>query len=123
MENLIRVKVFEPEKIPQFKIMENTLEDFQSTVGGLMEVVTLPTEAGQPKIVLIVNEEGKLLCLKPCLLLKDREAVTAFDRREDYLCGTVIACRAEGEEFASLQDEDIPVLCRWLGRKAALVCK
>lgn len=122
MENLIRVKVFEPGKIPQYKIMENTLEDFQSMVGGLIECVTLPVEEG-PKIVLIVNEEGKLMGLKPCLLLKDREAVTAFDSREDYLCGTVIACRSVGGEFASLQDEDIPILCRWLGGKAALVCK
>lgn len=120
MANLIRVKVFEVGKKPYWKTMENELVEFQSLVGGWIEPITLPNKDGKPDIVLIVNEEGKLIRLPFNLVLADREAVTAFGKRQDYLCGTVVACRAVGAEFASLEDEDIPTLCRWIGKRGEL---
>lgn len=120
MANLIKVKVFEVDKKPCWKTMENELVEFQNLVGGWIEPITLPHEDDKPAVVLLVNEEGKLIGLPVNLILSDREGVTPFDRRSDFLCGTVVACRAVGSEFASLEKEDIPVLCRWIGKRGEL---
>lgn len=120
MENLITVKVFEVGKKPYWKIIENELAEFQTLVGGWIQAITLPHKDEEPAIVLIVNEEGKLLRMPYNVILADREGTTKFERRSDYLCGPVVACRAEGENFASLRKEDIPALCRWIGARGRL---
>lgn len=126
MANLIKVKVFPVGKKPYWKVMEDTLDEFQSLVGGWIESVTLPDENGKAKVILLVNEEGKLIGLPRNLILADRMSITKFDLqhdlfyRSDCLCGTVVACRIDGDDFASLEPEDIPTLCRWLGERARL---
>lgn len=120
MANLIRVKVFPVGQKPYWQTMENKLVEFQNLVGGWIEPIMLPHKDDEPAIVLLVNEEGKIIGLPGNLILADREGVTAFERRSDFLCGTVVACRAEGENFASLRKEDIPALCRWIGARGRL---
>ena len=124
MANLIRVKVFPVGQKPYWKTMENELVEFQNLVGGLIEPIMLPHKDDEPAIVLLVNEEGKIIGLPGNLILADREGVTAFERRSDVLCGTVVACRTvdtmEGAEFDTLHEEDIPLMCRWIGRRGEL---
>lgn len=120
MANLIKVKVFEVGKKPYWKTMENELTEFQGLVGGWIETITLPYKDGEPAVVLIVNEEGKLIELPKNLILADRYGATAFERRADILCGTVVACRAVGAEFASLEKEDAKILSRWIGERGVL---
>lgn len=124
MANLIRVKVFPVGEKPYWKTMENKLVEFQNLVGGCIEPIMLPHKDDEPAIVLLVNEEGKIIGLPGNLILADREGVTAFERRSDFLCGTVVACRTvdtmEGAEFDTLREEDIPLLCRWIGKRGVL---
>ena len=72
--------------------VENTLKAKQNLVGGLIEIV--PFE----DVLLVCNEEGKLLDLKPNLL---------FDY--DYIAGNcfVIGDDYQNADFRSLTDDEI----------------
>ena len=72
--------------------VENTLKAKQNLVGGLIEIV--PFE----DVLLVCNEEGKLLNLKPNLL---------FDY--DYIAGNcfVIGDDYQNADFRSLTDDEI----------------
>lgn len=58
MEKTIKVIMVEPMKEPCPAEVENTLEGLQKAVGGYIETVYL-----EDYIVLVCNEEGKLLGL------------------------------------------------------------
>ena len=86
----------------------NTLKALQETVGGYIETVTLDNG-----VVLICNEEGKL-----------RDMPYNFTHRQMFgaiplqypIFGTVIACGADGEEFADIPidfNEWKALLCEW----------
>ena len=86
----------------------NTLEALQEAVGGYIETVTLDNG-----VVLICNEEGKL-----------RDMPYNFTHRQMFgaiplqypIFGTVIACGAEGDEFADIPidfNEWKALLCEW----------
>ena len=64
------------------------LENLQKTVGGYIETITIG------KIVIICNEEGKLLNLEPNIPLGNA----------DYLCGNIIVCGIKDDEF-----DDVPI--------------
>ena len=68
--------------------IENTLSDFQQLVGGHIETVYLPG-----KIIMIVNEESKLMNMKP-----------NFRLGNDLIVGTAVFVSADGEEFAGLSE-------------------
>lgn len=70
--------------------IDNELEAFQNIVGGYIE--SLPVD---DDILMIVNEEGKLLSLLP-----------NFAWRGDYIVGPAIFCRTDGEEFTSAKESD-----------------
>ena len=55
----IRVLVVEPMKEPKIEYIENTLDDMQRVVGGLIEEIDL-----NDNTVLVCNEEGKLMNLQ-----------------------------------------------------------
>ena len=55
----IRVLVVEPMKEPKVEYIENTLDDMQRVVGGLIEEIDLDNNT-----VLVCNEEGKLMNLQ-----------------------------------------------------------
>lgn len=88
----IRVLYKEVGKEPEVKIIENTLEAKQRLVGGLIEVVSYED------VLLICNEEGKILNMPPNLV---------FDY--DYIAGNcfVIGDDYETGDFKSLTDEEI----------------
>jgi hypothetical protein len=77
---------------PKEMLIDNTLEAKQKLVGGLIEVV--PYE----NLIIICNEEGKLLGLKPNLV---------FDL--DYIAGDcfLIGDDYEKGDFRSLTQEEI----------------
>ena len=71
----------------------NELEDLQKIVGGYIETVSLLSN-----MVLIVNEEGKLMGLP-----------YNFGTHDDILVGTVIVAGVKEDEFA-----DVPIdLSQW----------
>ena len=94
-ENQILVVIKEVGKDPYVEpLFDNTLEAFQSAVGGYIETVTFATDA-----CLIVNEEGiyKGLPLNIHTLGCD-------------LFGTVIAVGIKGDEFSSLKSSSVPLV-------------
>ncbi len=89
----LKVLLKEVGKDPIVKLVEDTLEAKQELVGGLIEVVVYDDE-----ILLVCNEEGKILNMKPNL---------AFDY--DYIAGDCffIGDDFENGDFKSLTDEQI----------------
>lgn len=88
----IRILYKEVGKEPQIMFIENTLEEKQKLVGGLIEVV--PYE----DVLIICNEEGKLLNMPPNLVFE-----------YDYIAGNcfVIGDDYKNADFKSLTDEEI----------------
>lgn len=80
---------------------ENTLENLQETVGGYIEVV--PLIRGKEKWLVILNEEGKFKDLKPNIMWYS-----------DVIMGDIIVVRADGEEFGSLDNEDLSYIINHL---------
>lgn len=88
----IRILYKEVGKEPQIMFIDNTLEVKQKLVGGLIEVV--PYE----DVLIICNEEGKLLNMPPNLVFE-----------YDYIAGNcfVIGDDYKNADFKSLTDEEI----------------
>ena len=88
----IRVLVVEPMKEPKVEYIENTLDDMQRVVGGLIEEINL-----NDNTVLVCNEEGKLMNLQA-------------NRRvgRDVIAGTFFIAGDDGsEDLISLTDEQV----------------
>ena len=88
----IRVLVVEPMKEPKVEYIENTLDDMQRVVGGLIEEIDLDNNT-----VLVCNEEGKLMNLQA-------------NRRvgRDVIAGTFFIAGDDGsEDLVSLTDEPV----------------
>lgn len=79
-------------------LFENTLEAFQKEVGGYIEAVTIAED-----LVLIVNEEGRLLGLP------ENTTVCGLP-----LCGTIVAAGRKKDEFASIKAANVPAVMRLL---------
>jgi hypothetical protein len=71
--------------------ISNTLKNFQHIVGGYIETVPVGTDG----TVIVCNEEGKILGLP-------RNFVMGFAPFQDIICGTVVICGTEGEEFGDI---------------------
>lgn len=91
-------------KVREIEI-ENTLEALQARVGGDIEAVHLNDD-----LVAICNEDGKLEELPPVALLVSPDGGIAYDA----LCGPVVVCRAEDDEFAGIQPGDEKLMRRSL---------
>lgn len=87
----MRAIVKEPGKEPIEALIENNLETFQRIVGGYIEPVTI-----DEGVVLLCNEEGKLLGLEPNFFL---------GAIGDLILGTVVIVGAQGDEFVSLPED------------------
>lgn len=94
--NKIKVVTLEPSRVARIETVDNELHTFQTLVGGYIEVIRLQ---GNLPILIILNEEGKLMGLPENLVLP-----------MDSLVGTVVFCADEGEEFRGLTDEEINVV-------------
>lgn len=88
----IRILYKEVGKEPQIMFIENTLETKQKLVGGLIEVVPYDD------VLIICNEEGKILNMPPNLVFE-----------YDYIAGNcfVIGDDYKNADFKSLTDEEI----------------
>lgn len=99
-EKQILVVIKRPGEDPVVEpLFENTLEAFQSEVGGLIETVTIAKD-----LVLVCNEEMRIL------KLPYNGNVFGVD-----FYGTVIAVGVKGDEFASLKASCVPMMLRTLG--------
>lgn len=87
----LKVVVKEPGKQPEIRQINNNLRDLQDIVGGRIEVVTL-----KGSIAVICDDEGKLKGYAPNLKYGC-----------DFFAGTVIFVCTEGEDFASLSEEEM----------------
>jgi hypothetical protein len=96
---VLLVKVGEEPKVVE---IENTLEAKQKIVGGYIEMAQPPIHGDSA--VIICNEEGKLMGLKPNRYLLDRNGVPY-----DVVCGDFIIVDApfDSDDFGGLSDEQI----------------
>ena len=88
----IKVIIKRPdEKVGHEETINNTLERFQMIVKGYIETLPVYFNNG---LTVICNEEGKIHQMEPNFNFGDL----------DVICGPVIVCGTDGEEFA-----DVPV--------------
>lgn len=88
----IRVLVVEPMKEPKVEYIENTLDDMQRVVGGLIEEIDL-----NDNTVLVCNEEGKLMNYRQTDMLAEMLLLALF----------FIAGDDGSEDLVSLTDEQV----------------
>lgn len=89
--NRIKVLIVEPIMDPNLKEIDNTLENMQDIVGGLLQFIQIEDD-----VVIICNEEGKSLNLEVNKIIKD-----------DIICGTFIILGQKDKECISLTDKQI----------------
>ena len=91
----IKVIIKRPdEKYGHVTNISPTLHNLQKTVGGNIEAVTILGDKG---LVMICNEEGKLLGL-------EKNFIMGTPPFHDVIVGTVILCGVDGEGFG-----DVPI--------------
>lgn len=83
--------------------IENTLKTLQSYVDGPIQALALT-----PEIVIVCNDEGKLHQFSINRAYMNGEKVLNF------LCGNILCVRHSGDEFASIEPEDVEVIERLL---------
>ena len=92
MAKKIRVIIKRPdEEFGHVCNVSNRLENLQNTVGGYIETIGLGTFHDQ-NVMIICNEEGKLLGLEP-----------NFFFHGDYIAGTIIVVGVKADEFDDLR--------------------
>ena len=96
----MQVVVVEPKKKPMVQDISPDLESMQRIVGGSIQAI-YPFE--EP-VVLIANEEGKLLNLPLNRVLRDGEGNVY-----DIIYGTFFLCAAppDSDRFADLTDQQV----------------
>jgi len=88
--------------------VSDSLENLQKTVGGYIETVTLDNG-----VVLICNEEARLRDMPYNFTVRRVRGVVTI---QNAIFGTVIACGADGDEFADIPidfNEWKALLCEW----------
>lgn len=95
----MRVLVVEPERRPEVKEIDNSLTVMQDVVGGLIQPIHLDNS-----VVLVCNNEGKLMDLPPNRGLRDKDG-----QMYDIVFGTFFLCgsSADCDHFTSLTQEQI----------------
>ena len=98
MKNEIKVIIKKPiDPVGTTESIRNDLETLQRIVGGCIETIYIDVDG--ETAVMICNETGKLSRLKPNIWVGN-----------DIICGTLIFCGVDGEEF-----DDTPIqLNEWV---------
>lgn len=91
-----KIVLVEPGKLARIAEMELTLENMQSTVGGLIQAV-YPWE---DKVALVCNDEGKLLELPLNRALADENGQVY-----DIVAGTFFICGLSEDNFTGINDD------------------
>lgn len=96
----MRVLVIEPERRPEVREIEGSLEAMQEVVGGLIQALYLFDEP----VALVCNDKGKLMNLPANRGLRDKNG-----QIYDIVCGTFFICGAptDSDHFTSLTQEQI----------------
>ena len=96
----MRILVVEPERRPEVREIDGSLKAMQNIVDGLIQPIPLD----DPNVILICNDEGKLMNLLANRGLRDKNGqiydivVGTF-----FLCGASVDC----DHFTSLTSEQI----------------
>lgn len=93
----IQIVVVDPNTQPESKVIDDTLEAFQEIVGGYIEATR---DAKLPGMLIVVNEEGKLLGLPWNRRIKNGGTI-------DYIAGTFFVVGAGEYDFASLDSSQV----------------
>ena len=96
----MQVLIVEPERRPEVKEIDGTLEAMQKVVGGYIEAIYPFDDA----VALVANEEGKLDGLPANRGLRDEDG-----QIYDIVCGTFFLCGApaDSDHFTGLTAEQI----------------
>ena len=96
----MRILVVEPERRPEVSEIDGSLKAMQDIVGGLIQPIPL----NDPDVILVCNDEGKLLNLPANRGLRDEDG-----QIYDIVCGTFFICGApaDSDHFTSLTSEQI----------------
>lgn len=99
MAEKIKALLFEPGKKPKDIEIGNSLEAFQEAVKGYIETLSI-----SETVVLIVNEEGLIRRMKPCVMVSIPvlHGALSCSYRYTTLVGPVVAVGVQGDEFRSL---------------------
>lgn len=92
----MRVVIKEPNKKAEIREINNRLEDFQSIVGGYIEVYPIRTDLPLEDILIILNEEGKLMDLEPNMIVGN-----------ELIVGNMIFVSEDNGDFKSLSDDQL----------------
>ena len=109
----MRILVVEPTKDPYVKEIDGSLASMQAIVGGFIQAVE-PFE--DPNVLLLCNEEAKLLGLPENRFLRNRNGMPY-----DIIHGTFFLAQSSGEEFCSLNDKQIQTYTRLYSREKLFV--
>lgn len=96
----MRILVIEPERRPEVREINDSLEAMQELVGGLIQ----PIYPFNDLVALVCNDEGKLMDLPGNRGLRDERG-----QIYDIVCGTFFLCGApaDTDHFTSLTSEQI----------------
>lgn len=96
----MRVLVVEPERRPEVREIDGSLESMQKVVGGYIQALYPFNDP----VALVVNDEGKLMNLPANRGLRDEKG-----RIYDILCGTFFLCGAPADcdHFIGLTPEQV----------------
>ncbi len=95
---MIRILIIKPDTKPFVEDIDGSLESMQKVVGGYIQAV-YPFD---DNVVLVCNEEGKILDLPPNRPLKNNEGEIT-----DMICGDFFIAGEGEEDFVSISDEQI----------------
>ena len=112
-DNPMRILVVEPTKDPYVKEIDGSLERMRAIVGGYIQAVE-PFE--DPNVLLVCNEDGKILGLPENRFLRDKDG-----RPYDIVRGTFFLAQSSGESFCSLTDKQIQTYTRLYTREKLFV--
>lgn len=91
----MRILYKEPGKAPRTMVIPNELKVIQQLVDGYIETIRV-----SDKTILVVNEEGRRKEMNPNFIL-------AANGYIELILGSAIFCGENGEEFASLPDDEL----------------
>lgn len=99
----MRVVYKQPCHVPEIIDLRNDLKAFQCYIGGYIETVQLGKG-----LILIVNEEGKLLGMEPNIFL-------IYGTDVEEIVGPILIVKDAGEEFGELTEEEANMVCERIG--------
>lgn len=105
MGEKIRVVAVRPRTAPEVIEIENALEPMWQLVEGYIE--TLPIWIGGKRFLVVCNEEGKLNDLPIGRVLFDDDGNLI-----DLIYGNFFITKEDGDEFGSLDDEEIEIVLK-----------